>query len=402
MNLFQLTFLTRLFFTGTVLTGICIAFLIANHAYSNRIDPSNSATPTNEKPAQTNSSKIQLAILLDTSNSMDGLINQTREQLWQMVDELSKAKRFGKSPTLEVAVYEYGNDSIAASVGHVRQVQSLTTDLDRVSEALFSLSTNGGQEYCGYAINTAIEQLEWSASAEDLKLIFIAGNEPFTQGPINYAHAIQLAKQHDVAVSTIFAGNHEEGVGTGWQQGAVLAGGNFMSIDHNANIAHIAAPQDDKIAKLNNQLNQTYIPFGKEGEESKARQIKQDSNSESVSSAYLAKRAKAKASHVYKNTNWDLVDAVTDGKVALEKLEHDELPATMKDMDMEEQENFIANKKAERKALKQQIIVLSEQREIYIAEQQDQAQGQNTSTVNTAIMSAIEDQAKKKQYTIGE
>jgi hypothetical protein len=43
----------------------------------------------------TDSAKIQLAILLDTSTStsMDGLIDQTRNQLWQIVNQFSTAKK---------------------------------------------------------------------------------------------------------------------------------------------------------------------------------------------------------------------------------------------------------------------------------------------------------------------
>ena len=42
---------------------------------------------------------VQLAILLDTSNSMDGLIAQAKTQLWQIVNEFIAAKQDGKAPT---------------------------------------------------------------------------------------------------------------------------------------------------------------------------------------------------------------------------------------------------------------------------------------------------------------
>ncbi|MEO7695078.1 MAG: hypothetical protein ABIS36_14065, partial [Chryseolinea sp.] len=35
---------------------------------------------------------ILIALLLDTSNSMDGLIDQAKSQLWKIVNELSKAQ----------------------------------------------------------------------------------------------------------------------------------------------------------------------------------------------------------------------------------------------------------------------------------------------------------------------
>ena len=60
------------------------------------------------------SPSVQIALLLDTSNSMDGLIEQAKSQLWSVVNEFIRAKRDGRPPALEVALYEYGNDSLPA------------------------------------------------------------------------------------------------------------------------------------------------------------------------------------------------------------------------------------------------------------------------------------------------
>ena len=151
--------------------------------------------------------KIQLAILLDTSSSMDGLIDQTRNQLWQVVNEFASAKQAGKTPILEIALFDFGNDGNAVSAGYVRRLNGFTRELDAVSQGLFSLTTNGGSEYCGYAIETAINDLQWSQSASDIKIIFIAGNESFRQGPIPYQRAVQLARQNGISINTIHAGN---------------------------------------------------------------------------------------------------------------------------------------------------------------------------------------------------
>src|SRR5688572_10213943 len=52
--------------------------------------------------------KIQIAILIDTSGSMDGLIDQARTQLWKIVNEFATVKQNGVTPDVEVALYEYG------------------------------------------------------------------------------------------------------------------------------------------------------------------------------------------------------------------------------------------------------------------------------------------------------
>ena len=45
---------------------------------------------------------VDVAILLDTSNSMDGLINQAKSQLWTIVQQFAKAKKKGQTPVLRV------------------------------------------------------------------------------------------------------------------------------------------------------------------------------------------------------------------------------------------------------------------------------------------------------------
>src|SRR5262245_23482743 len=76
--------------------------------------------------------KVQIAILLDNSGSMGGLINQARTEVWKVVNEFANAKQRGVRPRLEIALYEYGDG--------VQRLQPFTTELDRVSEKLFGMS----------------------------------------------------------------------------------------------------------------------------------------------------------------------------------------------------------------------------------------------------------------------
>ncbi|MEW8506046.1 MAG: vWA domain-containing protein [Candidatus Thiodiazotropha sp.] len=386
------------FHTVAVLLSILTLFL-AQASWAETQDNNPAQHPVvSEADQRMPQPRIQLAILLDTSNSMDGLIDQARNQLWRIVDEFSKARREGVPALLEVAIFEYGNDSLDAEKGYIRKVTDLTSDLDRVSEALFSLTTNGGKEYCGHAIMSATDQLQWSVSDNEIKAIFIAGNEPFTQGPIAYRHAIEAAKASGITVNTIHAGSHEEGLQTGWNHGALLAGGDYMSIDHNRRIAHITAPQDRRIAALNRELNQTYIPYGSKGKAGKERQLEQDMNSNSVSPALLSKRTKSKAGALYNNSQWDLIDAIQEDKVNLEHLGANELPTEMSDMDMEQRERYISAKAAQRTNIKKEIADLSKAREAYVTEQRLKAANQDTTTLNDALTSSIRKQGKAKNY----
>ena len=118
--------------------------------------------------------KVQIALLLDTSNSMDGLIDQAKTQLWKVVNSFNDAKRDGKVPFVEVALYEYGNNGLHIGNNWIRQVEPLTRDLDEISRELFAFRTNGGDEYCGAVIQRALSDLSWDPSPRTYKAVFIA------------------------------------------------------------------------------------------------------------------------------------------------------------------------------------------------------------------------------------
>ncbi len=141
------------------------------------------------------SPKIQVAILLDVSNSMDGLIGQAKAQLWNMVSTMGKAQCNNMAPQIEIALYEYGRSTNDIKEGYVKQINGFTNDLDQVSKNLFGLTTNGGDEFCGHVIFTSLKELKWDNSEANYKVIFIAGNEEFLQGDIQYTIALRRSKE---------------------------------------------------------------------------------------------------------------------------------------------------------------------------------------------------------------
>ena len=359
---------------------------LSNKIFSNHIPES--------KFAKNNS--IQLALLLDTSNSMDGLIEQAKSQLWKIVNELATSKKDGKAVELNVALYEYGKDAIPSQEGHLRNIVPFTQDLDRISDEIFKLSTNGGQEYCGKVILDAVNNLKWNKSNDDLKIIFIAGNEPFTQGDVDYKNACKKAVKNGIVVNTIFCGNYDEGVQTMWKDGADISDGKYMNIDHNAEIVHIDAPQDDEIIKLGQELNKTYIAFGNYGKEKKVLQEEQDANSMSLSNEVMVQRSVTKSGGQYRNSTWDLVDAKKDGSVKIEELKDEELSEEMKKMNKEERKAYVDMMSKERENIQRKINKLNEERSKYVA--QKMLENKNDNTLDAVMIKTIREQAKQKNY----
>ncbi|WP_303318635.1 vWA domain-containing protein [Flavivirga abyssicola] len=338
---------------------------------------------------------IKVALLLDTSNSMDGLIDQAKAQLWDIVNELSYAKCGIHKPNLEIALYEYGNDRLNGNEGYIRQVLAFSDDLDEISKELFSLTTNGGEEYCGQVIQTSLNQLSWGKNPDDLKLIFIAGNEPFTQGKVNYKDASTNAKEKDITINTIFCGDYNQGISSYWKDGAQLTNGDYMAINQNKTTVHIASPYDDAILILNQKLNKTYVVYGQRGRQKKEIQMQQDSNAGNYSKANAVSRTVSKSSHLYKNKTWDLVDAVELEEVSVEELKEDALPKELKGKTKDEIKTYVAEKSKERDAIQKKIQELNAKRKAYIAKQK---KGTDNGLEN-AMTKAIKEQAKRKKYS---
>jgi hypothetical protein len=350
-------------------------------------------------PARPSHPTVQIAILLDTSNSMDGLIAQAKTQLWNIVNEFVRARQDGRPPYLQVSLFEYGNNWLSPSAGYVRMVLPLTDDLDRVSEELFALKTNGGEEYCGWVIGDAVNRLEWSRSREVYKAIFIAGNEPFTQGSIDFRASCRAAIEKGILVNTIFCGANTEGGQTGWKDGAILADGRYMSIDQNQKLVEISTPQDRLIAQLGVELNRTYLPYGKMGQAGLGRQSAQDANALAASTAVLVNRSVSKGNEFYCNDAWDLVDAIKTGKCKLEEVKTEDLPPDLQKLDSAGRKAKVTEAARQRAEIQAKILKLNQEREQYLAVERKKQVGAKEDTLDKAITKAIRDQATRQHFT---
>lgn len=342
--------------------------------------------------------KIQVAILLDTSGSMQGLIEQAKSRLWNIVNTLTTLRFQGKTPGIEIALYEYGSYH-RYNGDYIRQIVPLTTDLDLISQELFVLTAGGSEEFCGTVISRAVRELEWGSNEADMKLIYIAGNEIFEQGRISYKTAIPNAVKNNVYIHTIHCGNRMTGIRDLWQDAARLGKGKFFNIDANATVRYIETPYDDRISHCNMQLNDTYISYGSIGQSRKMNQSAQDENAKSISSANFAERIVSKSKAVYQNSSWDLVDKLKEDKNALSKIKKEELPAELQQKSPQELQVYVEKKQKEREGLQKEISDLAVKRQAYIDEQLKKDTNHSGDDLGHAIAESILAFAQVKGYT---
>lgn len=388
-------------FRRTPLISMVLTMALSTGAYADRavVDPK---PPVDVKvvDVKDNAPVIQVALLLDTSNSMDGLINQARTQLWKIVNQFNRTRHHGQMPKLQVALYEYGNNGLAAGEGYIRMVLPLTTDLDLVSEKLWDLKTNGGSEYCGQVIHNAVKELDWNTNERVYRAIFIAGNEPFTQGQLDYHRACSEALGKGIIINTIHCG--PEGVGREgrWDDGAKIGEGRFLNIDQDRACVAIPAPQDDEIAKLSLELNRTYVPYGSNGFVGQQRQVAQDLNALNSGVAANSERAASKSGTIYSNGGWDLVDARKENRADLSKLKDAELPKEMQGMSPAEREKYISDQAAKRAAIQEKIAQLANDRVKFISDAQKKQTSEGADTFDSAVLKAVAEQMEKKDFKI--
>lgn len=346
--------------------------------------------------------KIQVAILLDVSNSMDGLIDQAKAQLWNMVTVLGRAKCDGQNPQVEIALYEYGRSTNNITEGYVKQINAFSTDLDQVSKNMFALKTNGGDEYCGNVMFTSLNELKWDKDSNNYKVIFIAGNEDFLQGNIHYTSACRIAKEKKVVVNTIFCGDKKEGIRMHWNLGAECGDGSFANINTDEKINEIPTPYDSAIFVMNDKLNKTYIGYGSKAAPSIAKQKEVDDMNKQLNESIMIKRAIAKSQkNVYRNEEWDMVDAYAADSTVVAKVDKKTLPEELKNKSNKEIEKYIKIKTAERGAIQKNITELSKKRDAYILNDKKINASSNTNiNLQTEIERILKTQGKRYKIVI--
>jgi hypothetical protein len=346
--------------------------------------------------------KIQVAVLLDVSNSMDGLIEQAKAQLWNMVSVLGKANCNNVTPSIEIALYEYGRPANDAKAGYVKQINSFTGDLDQVSQNLFKLTTNGGDEFCGHVIYTSLTDLSWDTTAGNYKVIFIAGNEDFLQGDVSYTKACTEAKKKGVIVNTIYCGDRMQGIQEHWNLGSECGQGSFTIINQNAAMEDLSTPYDSTLFLLNEKLNGTYIAYGSTGKVNYEKQAQVDKMNYSLNKSTAAKRVAVKGKkEIYNNSTWDLVDASANDSTIITKVDVKTLPDSLRSKSQAQLKQIVKAKSNERTQLQKDIAALSVKRDTYIAAEKAKNTTRNSqTTLESEVEKIIRQQAKRFNIVI--
>ena len=337
---------------------------------------------------------VDIAICLDISGSMDGLIDSAKARLWSIVNDLATAKPV---PQLRVALLSYGCDAYDPTTGWVVVDSGLTEDLDLISQKLFALKTNGGTELVGRVVDDAARKLEWSTDPNALKIIVVAGNEGADQDTtVTYQQASKTSIERGILVNSIFCGSQGDPIAAAWAEVAKLADGQFLCIDQSTGAAVAETPFDAQLSTLSTALNTTYLPIGATGRERWANQQAQDENAANLGAGVAAQRCQTKGGQLYDNHQWDLVDGCAKGTMKIEDVKDADLPELMRGKTLEEKKAILAKNETERQTIQKEIQTVQTKRDAFAADEAKKIAVTQGATLDDTLKQAIRKQATQK------
>lgn len=348
---------------------------------------------TTVPPAQSHS--IEVVFILDTTSSMSGLIQAAKEKIWSIANTMASAQQ---NPDIRMGLVAFRDRGDA----YITRVYDLSEDLDSMYASLMDFRAEGGgdgRESVNQALYDAIHKVSWSQDGNVYKVAFLVGDAPphmDYNNDVKYPVTLAAAKRKGIVVNTIQSGQHQY-TRPAWQQIAALGQGEYFQVEDSGNAVAVATPFDEKLSVLASELEKTRIYYGDDDAREKQK-AKLDANAklrEELSTEALARRSAYNATASGKKNflgESELVDAVTSGRVELDDIKREDLPASMQMMAPAEAMGVINEQAQRRDALQQEIRELSESRNRFIRERVD-AEGGADDSLDEKIYRAVKDQA---------
>lgn len=346
--------------------------------------------------------KAQIAILIDTSGSMQGLINQVRDGLWGTLNSLDTLTKDGEAADVELALYEYGSGAVSAEAGYIRQLVGLTTDHTLIAEKLFKTQATGSQEYVGQVLTQSANDLAWSTDLADFKSIVLAGNETIFQGSVDPIQAAIGLKNKSIVLNTIFAGSETSHIFKEWSDLSQTGLGGTLNIDHNNGPSHIDSPFDDEIIQVTQDINKTFLPFGQFGQTEYDRMLDMDrSVRNSGRGSYIGWGSYRSGGFGQRTTSsWDLVSAYRLGHLDLATIPDSSLPVALRGLSIAEKLEIIKLTDKKRKDLEDKLSDLQKKREAYVQSVRDEHTQNGQENFSGAIRGLVTKQLESQGFKL--
>ncbi|MGL1919804.1 MAG: VWA domain-containing protein [Hyphomicrobiales bacterium] len=339
---------------------------------------------------------IEVVFVLDTTGSMGGLLEGAKAKIWHIASEIQNAK---SDVEVRIGLIAYRDRGDTYITKHF----SITSDIHSIYADLLEFQAGGGgdaPESVNQALYEAVKQQDWSRENDTLRTIFLVGDAPPKMNykdDIKYMQTVKLAKEKDIIINTILAGNSQKTKQV-WQEIAQNANGAFSQIAQDGNVQIVSTPYDEQIQELNIQLNSTVILYGNQKEKKSAQKV--------LDSIVMAKPAASSDMATY-NFSREIKSRVISGKGDLlqelevknenvAELSNDKLPDNMKSMNVDERKAYINEMQEKRSTIQTKIDDLVKQRITYKDAELKKLSADDQDSFDQNLVTIIREQAASK------
>jgi Mg-chelatase subunit ChlD len=350
------------------------------------------AQAVSEKPAK-KAPQVEVVFCLDTTGSMVELIEGAKQKIWAISNQIASGR---PTPRLKVGLVAFRDRGDA----YITKVFDLTDDLDAIYGHLKQFKAEGGGDFpesVNQALHESVTKIKWSKDKKTLRMIFLVGDAPphmDYKDDVKYPVTCKLAKELDIRINTVQCGNHPQ-TRKFWEAICNLAGGSYVQIAQNGGVVAIATPYDKELAKINGEMARTTLVYG--DREVRARGKDKKKEAAKLSAPAAAERA-AFAAKSGRVATYDLLDSINAGKVRLEKIKKNHLPAEMQKMTLKEQQAFLKKLGTRRAELVKKAVDLDKKRAAYIKEKLSKDNKKAKDGFDQQVLKILQKQAK--QYKI--
>ncbi len=255
---------------------------------------------------------IEVVFCLDLSGSTNGLIDDVRDKLWDIVNQVHS---YRPAPEFRIGIVGFSRPSFGAKNGYVKVLQDLTTDFDQLNFELYKLkpSIEKGDQFVGQAIQVSLQSIQWSKNPEAIQVIYLVGNGMVNGGASDYREACDFAVKQGVIINTVYCRTKNDANKelSGWREIARLTGGKQFDIRiHKRTPLVLTSPDRETFRSLSQSLAGTYMAYGPEGMDRVKMMAAIDNHAMAANDMSYESRIYFKISDRYQfhQQKWDLVD----------------------------------------------------------------------------------------------
>jgi Mg-chelatase subunit ChlD len=340
------------------------------------------------KPDVARKPRVEVVFCLDTTGSMGGLIEAAKQKIWAISSQIAGGK---PTPDLKVGLVAYRDRGDQ----YVTNVHDLTDDLDGVYAKLREFNANGGgdgPESVNQALHDAVHKVKWGDGKDVLRIIFLVGDAPPHMDyadDVKYPATCEAAAKRGIIINTIQCGMAADTQKV-WQEICARAEGSYVQIAQDGGAVAVATPFDKRLAEINGELTTTTLVYGKREERERGESLKRASLG--LAPAAAADRA-GFACKTERCAAFDLLDCINTGKVKLEDVKPDELPAELQKLTPPERKEYLAKVQAKRDGLNKEARGLDKQRADFIAKKLNELKGKNKDAFDGQVLTMLRKQA---------